>query len=272
VVGRSAAADCRAAPQLQFYLMTNERSNIIADLLSLSHEFGDRGLVILGEGNTSARLSDSTFLVKASGSSLGTLTESQLTECRFDRLLPFLDGNPVSDSAVEKALLDSRVDSSALRPSVETFFHAFLLSLPEVRFVGHTHPISANQILCSSHCRAFSRRRQCPDEVICCGPVSLLIPYVDPGLALARRLRDELMAFQARTGKLPRVILLKNHGVITLGATVQAVRAAMLMTVKAAEIYLGAQSLGEVCHLPDVEVNRIDGRQDEEYRRRMLGL
>jgi rhamnose utilization protein RhaD (predicted bifunctional aldolase and dehydrogenase) len=252
--------------------MTDERSNIVADLLSLSHEFGERGLVILGEGNTSGKLNDSTFLVKASGSNLGTLTENQLTECRFDRLLPFLDGKLASDSEVEAALLDSRVDSSALRPSVETFFHAFLLSLPEIQFVGHTHPIVVNQILCSSHCRAFSRRRQCPDEVICCGPASLLVPYVDPGLALARRVRDELVAFQVRNGKLPRVILLKNHGVITLGSSAQAVRAAMLMTVKAAEIYVGARLLGEINHLPDIEVSRIEGRQDEEYRRRMLGI
>jgi rhamnose utilization protein RhaD (predicted bifunctional aldolase and dehydrogenase) len=253
-------------------LMMSDRSNIVLDLLSLSHEFGHRGLAILGEGNVSARLDDSTFLVKASGSSLGTLAEEHLTECRFDRLLSFLDGKAVSDTEIETALLESRVDPSALKPSVETFFHAFLLSLPEVQFVGHTHPIVVNQILCSSHASAFSRQRQCPDEVVCCGTASLLIPYVDPGLALARRIRDELVAFQMRNGKLPRIILLKNHGVITFGASLQAVRAAMLMTVKAAEIYFGAQVLGGISHLPDAEVDRIENRQDEEYRRRMLRI
>jgi rhamnose utilization protein RhaD (predicted bifunctional aldolase and dehydrogenase) len=252
--------------------MNFDRPNIVRDLLSISHEFGNRDLVILGEGNVSARLDDSTFLVKASGSSLGTLTEEHLTECRFDRLLPFLSEKSVSDSEIEAALLDSRVHSSALKPSVETFFHTFLLSLSEVRFVGHTHPIPVNQILCSSHAGAFSRQRQCPDEVVCCGPVSLLIPYVDPGLALARRIRSELNVFQARHRKLPRVILLKNHGVITLGASVQAVRAAMLMTVKAAEIYVGAQRLGGLRPLPETEVVRIENRLDEEYRRKMLKI
>lgn len=252
--------------------MKVERSEIVADLLNLSHEFGNRGFVILGEGNVSARLEESSFLVKASGSSLGTLTEENLTQCRLDRLLPVLNGKPVSDTEVEAALLESRVDSNALRPSVETFFHALLLTLPDVQFVGHAHPIPVNQILCSSHARAFSRQRQCPDEVVCCGPVSLLIPYVDPGLALAKRIRDELVAFQVRTGRLPRVILLKNHGVITLGPSMQAVRAAMLMTVKAAEIYVGAQLLGGIERLPDTEVSRIENRQDEEYRRKMLRI
>jgi rhamnose utilization protein RhaD (predicted bifunctional aldolase and dehydrogenase) len=252
--------------------MNRERPNIVADLLSLSHEFGQRGLVILGEGNVSARLDDSTFLVKASGTSLGTLAVANLTECRFDRLLSFFDDKPVSDAEVEAALLASRADSGALKPSVETFFHAFLLSLPDVRFVGHTHPIAVNQILCSSHAGDFSRQRQCPDEVVCCGPVSLLIPYVDPGLALARRVRDDLGSFQQRYRKLPRVILLENHGVITVGSSVQAVRAAMLMTVKAAEIYVGAQLLGGIEHLPETEVTRIENRLDEEYRRKMLRI
>ena len=100
--------------------MSTEYSNIVADLLCVSHEFGHCGLVNLGEGNVSARLDESTFLVKASGSSLGTLTEENLTECRFDQLLPLLDSKPVSDTEIEAALLESRVDSSALKPSVET--------------------------------------------------------------------------------------------------------------------------------------------------------
>jgi rhamnose utilization protein RhaD (predicted bifunctional aldolase and dehydrogenase) len=100
----------------------------------------------------------------------------------------------------------------------------------------------------------------------------MLIPYVDPGLALAKKIRDELATFQVQHGKLPRVILLENHGVITLGSSMPAVRVAMLMTVKAAEIYVGAQQLGNIAHLPENEVARIESRQDEEYRRKMLRI
>ena len=41
------------------------------------------GLAILGEGNTSARCTDDTFLVKASGTCLGTLSKDDVVECRF---------------------------------------------------------------------------------------------------------------------------------------------------------------------------------------------
>jgi hypothetical protein len=46
----------------------------IQDRLTLSHAIGrqDRGFTMLGEGNTSARLGDDSFAVKASGTCLGS--------------------------------------------------------------------------------------------------------------------------------------------------------------------------------------------------------
>jgi rhamnose utilization protein RhaD (predicted bifunctional aldolase and dehydrogenase) len=252
--------------------MSFDQSAVLPELLALSHEFGEKGLVILGEGNTSCRVDEQTFFVKSSGSNLQTLTANQLTLCRFDQLLALMDRDDVSDTDVETCLLESRSHSAAFKPSVETFFHAYLLSLPDINFVGHTHPIQVNQILCSGLDRVFSENRQCPDEIVCCGPVSLLIPYVDPGLALAKRIRQDVEEFRRVHGKVPRVILLRNHGVITLGSSPQAVRAAMLMTVKAAEIFSGANSLGGLRHLPVSEIERIENRQDEEYRRKMLRI
>jgi rhamnose utilization protein RhaD (predicted bifunctional aldolase and dehydrogenase) len=243
-----------------------------ARLLELSHEFGQARWTILGEGNTSGRIDDRVFAVKASGSSLATLTEIELTHCYFDRLLPVLDRENVSEAEIEEILRDSRVRETALKPSVETFFHAFLLTLSGVNYVGHTHPIPVNQILCSSLGASFAEERRFPDEVVCCGPLSLFIPYEDPGLALARRIRQDVQSFERRHGKPPKVILLENHGVITIGQSVDAVRVAMSMTVKAAEIFVGAFELGGIVPMSQAEVDRIENRLDEEYRRRMLRI
>jgi len=241
-------------------------------LVELSREFGHARWTILGEGNTSSRIDQKVFAVKSSGSSLGTLTEIELTECYFDTLLPVLDRKSVSELEIEEILLNSRVRPTALKPSVETFFHAYLLTIPGVNYVGHTHPIPVNQILCSSLGRSFAEERRFPDEVVCCGSVSLLIPYEDPGLALAVRIRRDLENFERVHGKNPKVILLGNHGVITIGQTADAVRVAMAMTVKAAEIFVGAHSLGGNISMPESEVYRIENRLDEEYRRKMLSL
>src|SRR4051812_16366333 len=110
-------------------------------LLDLSHELGreERRLAILGEGNTSTRVSGDTFIVKASGSNLATLSPLGVTECRFKNLLALLDKKSLTDAAIDEALFTSRVDANAKKPSVEAMFHAYLLTLPGVNFVGHTH-------------------------------------------------------------------------------------------------------------------------------------
>ncbi len=243
-------------------------------MLSLSHELGreERKLVILGEGNTSARLSRQTFVVKASGSNLAALREADIAVCRFDRLLPLLDAKPMNDAAIDKVLFAARIDSKAKKPSVEAVFHAYLLTLSGVNFVGHTHPITVNQLLCSKHGRTFARRRLFPDEIVCCGVESVFVPYTDPGLKLAQAIRAAVVAYIRRLTRPPRVILLENHGFIALGATPEAVLATTLMGAKAAEILAGAAAAGTPRFLTSAQVVRIAGRSDEHYRQQVLGL
>ncbi len=243
-------------------------------LIALSHFLGAeaRALAILGEGNTSMRVSDDTFLIKASGSSLGTLREEDVVECRFAPLLEMLDRDGLSDEDIDAALFSCRIDSQAKKPSVEAIFHAYLLSLEGVNFVGHTHPESVNKILCSPRARDFAERRIFPDEVVCCGAASVFAPYADPGRQLAVMIRQGVEQFMQITGTRPRVIHLESHGVITLGSTPQAVQAAMLMTDKAARIFLGAVVLGGPNFLSPEVVDRIANRADEHYRQRALKL
>jgi rhamnose utilization protein RhaD (predicted bifunctional aldolase and dehydrogenase) len=217
-------------------------------------------------------VTDGTFLVKASGSNLSSLSAANLTECRFKTLLDVMDQRKISDAAVDKALLDSRVVESARKPSVEATFHAWLLTLPGINYVGHTHPIAVNSLLCSARAQTYAKRRLFPDEIVCCGPESVLVPYCDPGLKLAQAIRRQVELYQRRTGILPRVILLQNHGLIALGATPNAVLAATLMAVKAAEITLGAIAAGGARYLSARDVVRIAGRTDEHYRQKALGL
>ena len=250
------------------------QNTIRQELLALSHELGreDRALAILGEGNTSARLGDKTFLVKASGTCLGTLQDDDVVECRFAALLPLLEQESLADQQVDDALLAARVDSKAKKPSVEAVFHAWLLSLPGVKFVGHTHATTVNQILCSPRARDFSEHRMFPDEIVCCGSASVFIPFTDPGLKLAQAIRRETEAFIQKEQRQPRVILMQNHGLITLGGTWQSVLAAMLMAEKAAKIFMGAAALGGPIFLSSENVARIVGRPDEAYRQRALKI
>jgi len=249
-------------------------SKILEALVALSRELGaeHRGLAILGEGNVSAKLNDDTFLVKASGSSLGTLTDADVTECRSAPLLKMLDRNDLDDKEVDDELLASRMNDSAKKPSVEALFHAYLLSLPEINFVGPTHAIHINQILCSPRAADFATMKLFPDDIVCCGPASVFVPYTDPGMRLSQVIRKETTHYVAEMGFAPRVILLENHGIITLGRSPEAVKAAMFMAEKAAKIFVGAAALGGPRFLSQENIGRILGRPDEHYRRRMLKL
>jgi rhamnose utilization protein RhaD (predicted bifunctional aldolase and dehydrogenase) len=247
---------------------------IIQDLLTLSHEIGreDRGLAILGEGNTSVRLSDETFAVKASGTCLGTLKEEDTVECRFSALLPLLEKKSLTDKEIDDALLASRVNPNAKKPSVEAVFHAWLLTLPGIKFVGHAHATAVNQVICSPRARLFAANRMFPDEIVCCSVASVLVPYTDPGLKLAQAIRQKTEAYIQKLARQPRVILIQNHGTITLGASWQAVLTAMLMAEKAAKVFVGAATLGGPVFLSRQNVERIAGRPDEAYRQRALKM
>jgi rhamnose utilization protein RhaD (predicted bifunctional aldolase and dehydrogenase) len=243
-------------------------------LLDLSHELGaeGRGMAILGEGNTSTRRDGSTFWVKASGTQLRTLTAGQVVACRNEAIAKLLDQSRASDDEVHHALLGARVDPQAMKPSVEALFHSYLLGLPDVNYVGHVHAIAVNQILCSPRAREFAEKRIFPDEIVCCGAESVLVPYVDPGLVLAQVIREKTRAFIGKHGTFPRLILLENHGIIAPGKTPQAVLAALLMAEKTAQIWAGAAALGGPVFLSPENVRRIADRPDEHYRQRALKL
>jgi rhamnose utilization protein RhaD (predicted bifunctional aldolase and dehydrogenase) len=243
-------------------------------LLDLSHKLGDptRQMAILGEGNASVRLGDETFLVKASGCSLGTLDKTGVVECRAKTLLPLLEKTNLSDAEIDGTLLDSRLDATAKKPSVEALFHACLLTLPGIEFVGHTHAPAVNSILCSPRAKEFATKRIFPDEIVCCDVASVFIPYTDPGLKLAQAIRLRTEEFIRNIGRPPRVILMENHGIITLGRSVEAVLSAMLMAEKAAGIWVGAAALGGPKFMTPEHVERISGRPDEAVRRKMLKI
>ena len=120
--------------------------------------------------------------------------------------------------------------------------------------------------------REFAENRLFPDEIVCCGPASVLVPYTDPGLLLAREIRTRTEDYMGRYGRPPRVVLLENHGIIALGRTPEAVVAATLTAEKAAQIWIGAATLGGPRVLTAQEVRTIADRGDEHHRQRVLNL
>lgn len=249
----------------------------LQDLLRLSHQLGapERKWAILGEGNTSTRADADTFYVKASGSQLGTLAETQVAHVRFAPVLDALESDENFDDAQVKDLLQSAtLGPAGALPSTETLMHAYLLTLPGIDFVGHTHVTSINGLLCSERGWAFMEagKRLFPDEIVVCGVAPCCVPYIDPGIPLARSVRDRVQKYHATYGVPPKSIYLQNHGFIALGKSAQEVENIHQMADKAALVLAAALAIGEPTSLTPDNVNRIYTWPAEHYRQRALGL
>lgn len=246
---------------------------LIEKLLWLSHEVGrpERELAILGEGNTSCDAGDGSFWIKASGGSLATLDAAAVSQVYFDRVLDLVNTRTsMTQEEVVAAWPDLQVDPKQRRPSVETFMHALCLTEGGARWVAHTHPISCNSLLCSKLGAEPFQRHIFPDGIVVCGRYVGVVPYVDPGFALAHAIRNELRRYQDRHGKSPKLLLMLNHGIVSLGQNVQEALNIQLMADKWARALIGAYAVGGPQFMPEEEAARIDTRLDEEYRRKQL--
>ncbi|MBN2858771.1 MAG: class II aldolase [Sphaerochaetaceae bacterium] len=192
-------------------------SELIANLLNLSHEYGaDERFVLLGGGNTSVKDGD-TLYVKASGYSLGSIGAEGFVKMSLKALSKMWDADlPDDESEREKAILqmmmDAREEGEIARPSVEALLHALL---PE-RYVVHLHPAIINGLTCS---------RSADKGVKTYFPDALWVPITNPGFTLATVIRRLQEKYLREHGESANVIFLQNHGVFISADTADGIRA-----------------------------------------------
>ena len=216
------------------------------NLLELAHMLGP--YAICGEGNVSMK-DDDCFWVKASGTSLDTLSKADLVACKMSGV-PF--------------------DSLGLKPSIETGFHAwFQREFDAVKFVAHTHPPRTMEVVCSEQIWSFAEHRLFPDQIVRNGAKSCVVPYALPGKPLLEEIKKSVLAFIEEEKYFPKLILLQNHGIIVASSSHKECIACTMMCEKSAEIFIGAKILGQTRFLSADEVRQIDSCPSEERRRMM---
>lgn len=248
------------------------RKTILRQLVAMSRWLGDerRGLTTFTEGNTSAGIGDGSFYVKESGTPLGTISREHFVALDLRQVLKLLADPDLPGEAVARTLSQATLGERRRRPSLETVFHAYLLSLPGVKFVGHTHPIAVNAILCSQAWKKIVRRRITPEEVVCCGIAPACVEYAEPGIPLARRIRTAVEKhFKAYDGY-PKAILMRNHGLIAIGSTPREVESITAIWDKTAKVLAGAFLFGGPHYLSEADSLRLCSRPDIAARRRYL--
>jgi len=252
------------------FIMTN---TALKNLIFMSHELGNPSyeLAILGEGNSSALLNNNSFYIKASGATLQTLEESGCAFLDLQKTLDMLNSESLTDEEINEGFKNAALFDEGPRPSIEAMMHAFLLSLPDVNFVGHTHPIAVNGILCSVNAKELVSRPLFPDQIVCCGISPVFIPYTDPGLPLAVAVKNGVKKWIDKNGMIPKAIMLQNHGLFAIGKTTSEVINCSRMWVKTARIIATAVTVGGLVTMSDEAIERIFTRPDEKFREQIIG-
>ncbi|MBB1482429.1 class II aldolase/adducin family protein [Tessaracoccus sp. MC1865] len=182
---------------------------LLREIVTLSNEFGaDPAFTRAGGGNSSVK-SGGVLWIKPSGVSMATLSTDDLVPLAVDVLNSALaspDPDPALGDPVNHLATLARLDDGPRRPSVEILFHALI----DDTFVLHTHPLLINAVTCNADGEELTRRLF--------GDQVLWVPYVDPGLPLAREIAARRAAYTERTGRpAPTTTFLMNHGLIVSG-------------------------------------------------------
>ena len=250
-----------------------DNKKVIDELVRMSLNLAspENEYVILAEGNTSGKVDDESFFVKQTGAYLSESKPETFVQIKSKQVLEMLEcTEALSDAEIKTRLSAARVNQNSPMPSIETLFNAYLLPLPNINFVAHTHPIAVNMILCSNAAEEIIKGRIFPDEIVCCGRKPVFVPYVDPGVTLAKAMKDAVQEFIEQEGTNPKVILMQNHGLVALGASAKEVEAITAMYVKTAKVLTGAYMLGGIHYLTESNIDRIYTRPDEAYRQQKL--
>ncbi len=203
----------------------SDRNDILHLLVDVSHRLAEHGFVAATDGNVSARLPSGNILITPSAMPKRRVTVADVIEVRRD-------GHPLDPHR---------------KPSTELDMHLFVYEQrPEIHAVVHAHPV---------HATAFAAARipmtgaVFPEVILGLGGVPLAF-YATPSTA-------EVRASIAPFIDSANAILLANHGVLTVGRTLEEAYLRMEKVEHAAHILSVAAQLGGVHRLTAGELERL---------------
>lgn len=193
-------------------MMQNLNQNDLRGLVRISKFAGERfDLVQAGGGNSSVKFSDGKMAIKASGFALSDVDLTNgYAVLENNSVLEILKCSDVVNQAdknnrdeIIKSLIEKENLTKDIRPSIEIFLHSLL-----GKYILHTHPISANNILCSYDWKEIIAKIFTNEDYF------ITVPYATPGIELALSLQENVTKFLRQNNRLPEIIFMQNHGII----------------------------------------------------------
>ncbi len=234
---------------------------ILENLVIISKKAAARSYVVAGEGNTSARSSSgSEFWIKRSGCSLAEAEPKDFI--KLDVKSAVKDLKKAQEAVVYRK-------NVAYRASIEAAMHALIYASQErAYYVVHSHPPSALAGCCIDDMEGFFRP-QFPDSIVYLGVPErnwIFLEYASPGTGISKLLRRALKNFN---GEL-RVVILANHGIITIGQSATEAITRTEVLEKASSIKLSSMIAGKPTHLNMDDIKYLENMESERYRQRIM--
>jgi L-fuculose-phosphate aldolase len=198
----------------------------------------ERGLIVAGDGNISARLGPNRVLMTPAGLCKGRLEPR-------DMVVVDLEG----------ALIRSAPDR---RPSTERTLHLLLYQArPDVQAVVHAHPPTA---VAATMAGVSMNTEWLPETILTLGAIPTA-PYALTGTA---EMYEAIEPFVAEHDAL----LLSHHGALTVGTTLAEALGRMEQVEHSARILLAAHQFGGVRPLPPTRVYELRSLREQMRARR----
>jgi L-ribulose-5-phosphate 4-epimerase len=216
----------------------SELGEIRKALADLHAELVASGLVAWTSGNISARVPGAELMViKPSGVGYAELTPESMVVCD-------LDGKPT--------------DPAGYKPSSDTATHAYVYRhMPEVGGVVHTH---------SAYATAWAAR----GEPVPCVITAMAdefggeIPVGPFALIGSDEIGRGIVA--TLSGHRSPAVLMRSHGVFTIGATARdAVKAAVMCEDVARTVHLARAFGDHLAPIPQAQIDALHRRYQEQY-------
>jgi L-fuculose-phosphate aldolase len=209
---------------------------LASELIAVARKAVARDLVAGPGGNLSA-VGGGVMLISPSGAALDELT---------------------ADSLVRIGLDSGRVEGPG-RPSSEWAMHLACYRVrPDIAAVVHTHPpVTIGVISAGARIEAMF-----PDSAVLLPEVRVLDYMLPTTEALA-----QAVAAAARSAD---VVLLRNHGVVTLGRTLREAFYRSELVEASARILVAARTVGTPRVLTQSEIAEIRALESEQYRIRHI--
>lgn len=208
----------------------------------------ERQFVAANDGNVSVLLDDGAVLITPSMMSKGEITEDMLITIDFEGRIVGgglggnLNGN--QDGSLDGGLSGGLKPSSEVRMHIECYRRR-----SDIQAVMHAHPPFATAFSATEYADTVSDEILLPEILITTGRIGI-VPYLTPGsvglsLGTAEAIADH------------NGVLLRNHGVLTVGKNVREAYFRLECIEQYCKVRLLASMLGKPSFLSEDEVGGI---------------